>query len=150
METTKYFYDAYKEARTRLYLVLQNITSEDLTKKLVPCPNSVGFLMRHIGDVELLFSKNVFKDASVQVKAQTVIDQKDLGSWTNLEELTEYLSHSFETVLSAIAQQDDDSWEDILETKEFGAKSKAEAFGRIISHTAYHAGQLAMVKKYGK
>lgn len=150
METTKYFYDAYKEARTRLDLVLQNMTSEDLSKKLEPCPNSVGFLMRHIGDVELLFSKNVFKDASVQVKAHTVIDQKDLGAWINLEELQDYLTHSFETVLSAIAQQDDESWEEMIETKEFGKKTKAEAFGRIVSHTAYHAGQLAMVKKYGK
>lgn len=150
METTKYFYDAYKEARTRLELALQNITTKDLSKKLEPCPNSVGFLMRHIGDVELLFSKNVFKDESVQVKAQTVIDQQDSGVWTDLEELTKYLTHSFETVLSAIAQQDDESWEDILETKEFGKKTKAEAFGRIISHTAYHAGQLAIVKKYGK
>jgi uncharacterized damage-inducible protein DinB len=150
METTKYFYDAYKEARTRLELVLQNMTPDDLSKKLKPCPNSVGFLMRHIGDVELLFSKNVFKDESVQVKAQTVIDQEDTGAWINLEELQDYLSHSFETVLSAIAQQDDESWEDVIETKEFGTKTKAEAFGRIISHTAYHAGQIAMVNKYGQ
>lgn len=149
METTKYFYEAYKEARTRLDLVLQNITSEDLYKKLDPCPNSVGFLMRHIGDVELLFSKNVFKDESVQVKAQTVIDQKDSGEWTNLDELTEYLIYTFEKVLSAIAQQDDDTWDELIETIEFGTKTKAEAFGRIVSHTAYHAGQLAIIRKYG-
>jgi 3-hydroxyisobutyrate dehydrogenase-like beta-hydroxyacid dehydrogenase len=29
-------------------------------------------------------------------------------------------------------------------------KAKAEAFGRIISHTAYHAGQIALILKYGK
>ncbi|MFN3530884.1 MAG: damage-inducible protein DinB, partial [Bacteroidia bacterium] len=33
--------------------------------------------------------------------------------------------------------------------KEFGTKTKAEAFGRIVSHTAYHAGQLAIINKYG-
>lgn len=147
---TKYFYDAYKEARTRLELVLKNIKAEDLSKRLLPCPNSPGFLMRHIGDVELLFSKNVFKDTEVQVKAQTVIDQKDTGTWTDLNELNTYLSNSFETVLSAIAQQDDESWDELIETKEFGTKTKAEAFGRIISHTAYHAGQIAIIAKYGK
>lgn len=147
---TKYFYEAYKEARTRLDLVLKNIKTEDLSKKLEPCPNSVGFLMRHIGDVELLFSKNVFKAAEVQVKAQTVIDQKDTGIWTDLDELNGYLSNSFEIVLSAIAQQDDETWDELIETKEFGTKTKAEAFGRIISHTAYHAGQLALVAKYGE
>lgn len=149
METTKLFYDAYKEARTRLQIALDSLTEADLLKKLGDSPNSVGFLMRHIGDVELLFSKNVFKVANVQVKAQTVIDQKDSGAWTNFIELKEYLNKSFETVLSAIAQQDDDSWEDLIETKEFGTKSKAEAFGRIVSHTAYHAGQLALINKYG-
>lgn len=149
METTKQFYEAYQEARTRLQLVLHTINSEDLPKKLEPCPNSCGFLLRHIGDVELLFSKNVFKLEDLKVKAQTVIDQKDTGMWTDLNELREYLEHSFKTILSAIAQQEDDSWEEMVETKEFGTKSKAEAFGRIISHTAYHAGQLALLKKYG-
>ena len=149
METTKMFYEAYQEARTRLQLVLNTINAEDLPKKLNPCPNSCGFLMRHIGDVELLFSKNVFQLEEVKVKAQTVIDQKDTGEWIDLSELREYLDHSFQTVLSAISQQDDDSWDETVETKEFGVKSKAEAFGRIISHTAYHAGQLAIIKKYG-
>ncbi|MFN5416418.1 MAG: DinB family protein [Flavobacteriia bacterium] len=150
METTKQFYDAYKEARTRLALVLEKVTAQDLTKRLEPSPNSLGFLMRHIGDVELLFSKNVFKNESVQVKAQTVIDQKDSGEWSDLEELSRYLEDSFETILSTIAQQDDDSWEEMITTKEFGTKSKAEAFGRIISHTAYHAGQMSLILKYGK
>lgn len=149
METTKLFYDAYKEARTRLQIVLDSLEEIDLSKKLGDSPNSIGFLMRHIGDVELLFSKNVFKNADVQVKAHTVIDQKDTGIWTNLNELSTYLNDSFKTVLTAIAQQNDDSWDDTIETKEFGSKSKAEAFGRIVSHTAYHAGQIALIKKYG-
>ena len=34
--------------------------------------------------------------------------------------------------------------------KEFGKKTKAEAFGRIVSHTAYHAGQMKIINKYGK
>nr|WP_240961729.1 DinB family protein [Nonlabens sp. Ci31] len=32
-------------------------------------------------------------------------------------------------------------------TKEFGTKTKAQALGHIVSHTAYHAGQLAMLLK---
>lgn len=149
METTKYFYDAYQEARTRLQLILNDIKPEDLTKKLAPAPNSCGFLMRHIGDVELLFSKNVFKLTDVQVTAKTVIEQKDNGEWTDLNALKTYLEQTHQTIQSAIAQQDDDSWDELIETKEFGSKTKAEAFGRIVSHTAYHAGQLAMMKKYG-
>jgi uncharacterized damage-inducible protein DinB len=150
METTNYFYDAYSEARTRLSINIDALADEDLKKTLQPSPNSIGFLMRHIGDVELLFSKNVFNYKSVQVKAQTVIDQKDTGVWLNILELKEYLTFSFEKLLSAIAQQDDQSWIEQVVTKEFGSKTKSEAFGRIISHTAYHAGQIAIIRKYGK
>jgi uncharacterized damage-inducible protein DinB len=150
MTTTTLFYDAYTEARTRLDLVVQLIHENDLAKKLGASPNSCGFLMRHIGDVELLFSKNVFKIHGVEVKAQTVIDRKDTGVWNNHVELRSYLDHSFNTVLKAIALQDDQEWTAVIETKEFGKKTKAEAFGRIVSHTAYHAGQLAMIQKYGK
>jgi uncharacterized damage-inducible protein DinB len=38
----------------------------------------------------------------------------------------------------------------VITTKEFGTKTKAEALGRIVSHTAYHAGQIALICKYGK
>jgi len=47
----------------------------------------------------------------------------------------------------AIAAQKD--WDESIETKEFGKKTKSEAFGRILTHTAYHAGQLALILKYG-
>jgi uncharacterized damage-inducible protein DinB len=150
METTKHLYAAYTEARTRLDLVTKMVSDTDLSKKLEPSPNSVGFLLRHIGDVELLFSKNVFKLADVEVKAKTVMANQDTGEWTNLIELNQYLHHSFQIILQAIAQQDEDGWDELIETKEFGTKTKAEAFGRIISHTAYHAGQLAIIQKYGK
>jgi hypothetical protein len=46
--------------------------------------------------------------------------------------------------------QPDSVWSDVITTKEFGTKTKAEALGRIVSHTAYHAGQIAIIYKYGK
>lgn len=150
MATTQDFYNACKEARTRLTLVIDRLQSEDVSKRLEPCPNSVGFLLRHIGDVELLFAKNVFKNEEVQVRAKTLIDQKDSGEWTDLEDLKNYAQMSFTTLLHTIAQQDDNSWDEEISTKEFGTKTRAEALGRIISHTAYHAGQLAIIQKYGK
>jgi hypothetical protein len=48
----------------------------------------------------------------------------------------------------AISTQE--NWDEVIETKEFGKKTRAEALGRITTHTAYHAGQLALVLKYGK
>ena len=147
---TELFLEAWIESRTRFSNQLENINSEDLQKKLGNSPNSVGFLIRHIGDVELLFAKNVFGDSTVKVSAKTVIEKRDTGEWTDLEALKIYVSESFEKLKSIVELQTGEDWETIITTKEFGTKTKSEAFGRIISHTAYHAGQIALIKKYGE
>jgi uncharacterized damage-inducible protein DinB len=147
---TQLFLELWIESRTRFSNQMENITTLDLTKKLDPSVNSVGFLIRHIGDVELLFAKNVFGATEVKVVAKTVIEKHDTGEWTNLQELKEYVVYSFETLKSIVAMQTDEDWETEITTKEFGTKTKAEAFGRIVSHTAYHAGQMAIINKYGK
>jgi uncharacterized damage-inducible protein DinB len=79
-----------------------------------------------------------------------VIAQHDTGEWTNLQELLEYQQYAFDNLKAIIEKQTDEIWQQNITTKEFGTKTKAEAIGRIISHTAYHAGQLAIILKYGK
>ncbi len=147
---TQLFLELWIEARTRFTNQINSISEEDLKKKLPPSQNSVGFLIRHIGDVELLFAKNVFGDSLVKVSAKTVIEKRDTGEWTDLEALKNYVSESFEKLKAIVEKQTDEDWESTITTKEFGTKTKAEAFGRIVSHTAYHAGQLAIINKYGK
>lgn len=83
------------ESRTRFTNQLETLSEYDLQKRLGDSPNSVGFLIRHIGDVELLFAKNVFGDSSVKVTAKTVIDKRDTGEWTDLETLKNYVAESF-------------------------------------------------------
>lgn len=146
---THYFYQLWQEARTRFSNQLKNISESDLTKKLGNSPNSAGFLIRHVADVELLFSKNVFGQTDLHISAKTVITQKDTGEWTNLAELLDYQEEAFGCLEKAILTQTDADWQTTITTKEFGTKTKAEALGRIVSHTTYHAGQLAIIVKYG-
>lgn len=146
---TQLLLELWIEARTRFTNQITTIIEEDLKKKLLPSQNSIGFLIRHIGDVELLFAKNVFGASDVKITAKTVITKYDTGEWTNLQELKEYVVYSFETLQSIVEKQTDTDWETHITTKEFGTKTKAEAFGRIVSHTAYHAGQMAIIHKYG-
>lgn len=147
--TTAPFYALWAEVRTRFSNQLKGLTETDLTKKLGNSPNSAGFLIRHIADVELLFAKNVFAQKEIKVSAKTVIDKHDTGEWTNLSELLTYQTYAFECLEKAILAQLESDWQTDITTKEFGTKTKAEALGRIVSHTAYHAGQLAIVLKYG-
>ena len=146
---TQILLDLWIESRTRFSNQLVSLTASDLKKKLTPAVNSIGFLIRHVGDVELLFAKNVFGESGLKVSAKTVITQTDTGEWTDLEALKEYVQHSFETLKSIVEKQTDSDWETSIVTKEFGTKTKAEAFGRIVSHTAYHAGQMVIINKYG-
>ncbi len=146
---TQLFLELWLEARTRFTNQLATISETDLKKKLHPSQNSVGFLIRHIGEVELLFAKNVFGANDVKISAKTVIEKKDSGEWTNIQELQDFVVFSFEKLQSIIEKQTDADWETTITTKEFGTKTKAEAFGRIVSHTAYHAGQMAIINKYG-
>ncbi len=149
MTTSLHLQAAYIEARTRLSKVADTITATDLTKKLGSAPNSIGFLLQHIAEVELLFCKNVFGQSDIKIIAHTVIAQKDTGVWTDLTAIQTQLMESGNTIAGIIAGVSEADWQTPITTKEFGTKTKAEAFGRIISHTAYHAGQLAMIQKYG-
>lgn len=146
---TQLFLELWIEARTRFTNQLERLKEEDLKKKLPPSVNSVGFLIRHIGDVELLFAKNVFGASGVKVIAKTVIASTDTGEWTNLSELNDYVYYSFKSLKAIVEQQEEMDWETLVTTKEFGTKTKAEAFGRIVSHTNHHAGQMAILIKYG-
>lgn len=78
-----------------------------------------------------------------------MLAQHDTGEWTNRQELLDYQSFPFHSLKEVIEKQSDADWQQVITTKEFGNKTKAEALGRIISHTAYHAGQLALTLKYG-
>ena len=148
MITTEAYLQTWTEARTRFTNLLPDLKEEDLTKKLMNTKNSAGFLIRHIGDVELLFAKNVFGGGDVKVSAKTVIAQHDTGEWTDLADLLGYQQYAFDNLKAIIEKQSDEDWQQSITTKEFGTKTKAEAVGRIISHTAYHAGQLSLTLKY--
>lgn len=147
--STSHLIDLWAESRTRLEQQLDAITDYDLRKKLAPSPNSAGFLLQHIAEVELLFAKNVFGASEVKIIAHTVIDKKDTGQWTDASSIKKTLVTSRKTLHEIINSQKKGNWVTVIQTKEFGAKTKAEALGRIISHTAYHAGQLSLLLKYG-
>lgn len=138
----------FKMGRTRLTNQLPNIKESDLTKKLHPNSNSIGFLMQHIAEVEQLFAKNVF-GLDIRVTMSTVGKTiHDTGKFTNLNAELELLNESVAVLEQAILKQSDADWQGNVTTAEFGTVTKAEALSRIISHTAYHAGQIGLILKY--
>jgi uncharacterized damage-inducible protein DinB len=145
--TTQTLLALWRQARTRFSDQLPALKTQDLTKRLSGTQNSVGFLIRHIGEVEMLFAKNVFGE-QVQVKAKTLIAQRDTGEWTDLDELLSFVQQSGQALESVISRQGEQDWQREIVTREFGKKTLAESLGRIISHTAHHGGQMAVILKY--
>lgn len=138
----------FKMGRTRLTNQLPTIKEADLTKKLHPNSNSIGFLLQHIAEVELLFAKNVF-GLEIMVSMHTVGKTiHDTGKYTNIESELNILARSAEALEKVILSHQDADWSTNVTTAEFGTVTKAEALSRIISHTAYHAGQIGLILKY--
>lgn len=140
-------YEMWETGRTRLTNQLDSVMAEDLSKRLHPDSNSVGWMLRHMAEVELLFAKNVFgKD--LDIKAQTIGSlAKDRGKFTDLKELLDLIKKAEKELGDAIKGIED--WEVKVTTAEFGTVTKAQALARIMTHTALHSGQLSLALKYG-
>jgi uncharacterized damage-inducible protein DinB len=149
MSKTDLMLALWEEGRTRLANLLPGITPIDLSRRLHPQSNSLGWLLRHIGEVEHLFAKNVFGEP-IEVRASTIGPMaKDHGQFTDLDALITHLEAAHRVLRAAFEKQTDTDWEEYIETKEFGRKTKAEALARISTHTAWHGGQISLILKYG-
>ena len=136
----------WRRARKRFSDQLGGISERDLTKKLPGTQNSIGFLIRHVAEVELMFAKNTLGGA-IDVHPLTLIAQRDTGEWTKLGELLAYVERSGKLLETLIASHADQDWNRVAVTN-VGSMTLAEALGGIISHTAHHGGQMALILKY--
>ncbi len=148
MNQTQAILELWLESRTRLTNQFTQLNESDLLKRLHPQSNCIGFLLKHIGEVEQLFARNVF-GLDIKGSIETLGVGKDKGQYNNLEVLLDYLKESKVNLEQAINQVLPDGWQEEITTKEFGTRTKAQAIGRITSHTAYHAGQIGIILKYG-
>lgn len=148
MNQTQAILELWLESRTRLTNQFTQLNESDLLKRLHPQSNCIGFLLKHIGEVEQLFARNVF-GLDIKGSIETLGVEKDKGQYNNLEALLDYLEVSKVNLEQAINQVLPDGWQEEITTKEFGTRTKAQAIGRITSHTAYHAGQIGIILKYG-
>lgn len=148
MPTTETIFKMWKTGRARYSRLIPDITEDKLTSRLHPQSNSIGFLIRHIAEVEHAFSKNIF-GIEVQFLPRTLGPNiTDTGLFTNLNELLAFDDKAVEVVTKTIRGQEDSDWEDIVDSPIFSKITKAEAIARIISHTGYHAGQIGLILKY--
>ncbi len=139
----------WKISRVRFESIRNDIKEEQLGYRIHPESNSLGFLLRHIAEVELMLGKSVFNfeaDFVPQTFGKKYIDNT---LFSNLNELLDFMSLSYEKILDGISKIDEDECTKLVKTP-IGEFSLSDAIGRLITHTNYHVGQIGLIMKYGK
>ncbi|QOS97663.1 DinB family protein [Brevibacterium sp. JNUCC-42] len=140
----------YHSAHQKRYLaLLQGISEEQLSWKIPPATNSIGFLIRHIAEVEYAFSQMFFNQTPTKEEGIYTLGKViDTGVWTNLNDLMDYTERASQFVLKSMELLPEESWDQPVESR-IGVITPRDAFGMLIYHKGYHAGQIGWIKKYG-
>lgn len=150
MDTTQILLLAYREGRLRLENLLPKIEGADLPKSVAPEAASVGWLLTHIAEVEVLFMQRFFGWETDRVHTpHTLGPVRDDRRERDLEGIKEALAYSKTNLLAAIQSKPAEFWGEKASWELFGVITHAQALGRLISHTGYHSGQIALAVKYG-
>lgn len=140
---------ALQTARSRYKDVLANLEEKELVWKLAPGSNSVGFLIRHIAEVEYRFCLMFFqRPLPAGLELATIGKVKDEGTYTELASLLAFHEASFAHLLKALAALPKEAWDVPCEAP-IATITPRQALGRLIYHNGYHAGQIGLIRKYG-
>lgn len=139
---------ALQTARARYGEVLANLQEKELVWKLAPGSNSVGFLIRHIAEVEYRYCFMFFQRAIPDdVQLTTIGDVRDEGIYTDLASLFAFREASYAHLLDALAALPEAAW-DVPCSAPIATITPRQALGRLIYHSGYHAGQIGLIRKY--
>ena len=141
---------ALQTARSRYLNTLSNLKADELPLKLVPESNSIGFLIRHIAEVEFRFCTMFFARPlpSYISSLVTIGPVKDEGNFTDMSELLAICEASYDYLVDALATLPQDAWDVACEAP-IGTMTPRQALGRLIYHMGYHGGQIGLIRKYG-
>lgn len=139
----------WKISRMRFESLKNNIKEEQLGYRIHPDSNSLGFLLRHIAEVELMLGKSVF-GFEVNFVPQTFGKKyTDNELFSNLNELLDFMTVSYEKVLNELSKITDDDCDKIVKTP-IGEFPLSDAISMLTTHSNYHVGQIGLIMKYGK
>ncbi|MFH0736082.1 MAG: DinB family protein [bacterium] len=141
--------DLWIISRSRLTELCKEFKNEQLGLRLHPDSNSMGFLLTHIGETELLFGKAVFGFDANAIPKTFGKKYTDNELFSDLTPILALLEEADTKMIEAISKVEEDKWDTIVTTP-IGPFGLSDAFGRIISHTNYHLGQIGLIMKYGK
>ncbi|NGQ96678.1 DinB family protein [Brevibacillus sp. SYP-B805] len=139
-----------KTARARYLDVLKGLEEDQLTWRLAPGSNSIGFLIQHNAEVEYRFCAMFFGRPLPEGMSLPTIgsDVRDTGSYTDLADLFAFQEAAHAYLLETLQALPEEKWHVPVDAP-IGRLTPTEAVGRLIYHTGYHGGQIGLIRKYG-
>ncbi|MGG4492493.1 DinB family protein [Brevibacillus reuszeri] len=140
---------ALQTARSRYMDALDKLEADQLSWKLAPGSNSVGFLIQHIAEVEYRFCAMFFQQPlPPEITLATIGPVKDEGIYTDLAALHAIREASYAHLLQALSSLPPEAWDVPCEAP-IATLTPRQALGRLLYHMGYHGGQIGLIRKYG-
>lgn len=119
----------------------RKISPENLGWRLTPEAASVGFIYRHIGEIQLLLG--TFLGVRPEV-VNTTMGFEDTGQGADPEASRRLVEAGYDMLYGLAQQHEPGWWSEKVETPFFGEIERIRLLGHILNHNAHHAGQISL------
>lgn len=120
---------------------LIKITPENRSWRLNKSTASVGFIYRHIGEIQLLLGTFLGESTTV---VNTTMGFQDTGQGTDLEISSQLWESGYHMLLNLAEKHPEDWWMEQVETPFFGTVTRLALMAHILNHNAHHCGQISL------
>ncbi len=119
----------------------RKISPKNLQWKLNAKTASIGFIFRHIGEIQLLLGTFLGEPTAA---ANTTMGFDDTGQGADLETSRRLVEAGYEMLYSLVDKHDTSWWLEKTETPFFGKIERLRMLAHILNHNAHHCGQIAL------
>lgn len=127
--------------QTTCWSTFDSVTPENESLRLNQQAASAGFILRHTGEMFMLFGLFFGLPTAVQ---NTTMGHSDTGQGEDIAASRQLIEQGYDRFRNYIAVTPDSAWLDAIDTPFFGTVSRMRLFSHVLYHNAYHAGQIGL------
>lgn len=133
--------DMLAQNQTTCWSAFDTVNLENGAFRLNQQAASAGFMLRHTGEMFMLFGLFFGLPTAVQ---NTTMGQSDTGQGEDIAGSLQLLEQGYDRFRNYINVTPDSAWLDPIDTPFFGTVSRMRLFSHVLYHNAYHAGQIGL------
>jgi uncharacterized damage-inducible protein DinB len=133
--------DMLAQNQTTCWSAFDIVNLENGSFRLNQQAASAGFMLRHVGEMFMLFGLFFGLPTTVQ---NTTMGQSDTGQGEDIAGSRQLIEQGYDRFHNYIDVTPDSAWLDPVDTPFFGIVSRMRLFSHVLYHNAYHAGQIGL------